>query len=213
MFNINKFLRIILLLTIPYLSSCANLNNDQDGLEYYTPDLDIYVFRDNSDPGLVPWKTGFRPQGIPNIVDYVLGFFDRSDTSIHSFQIQNDMVFYASKIRLFLVTPLRGIKATYIAFFRVDSNNKIICNGGELSRAISIEDVGISSEDLTRCPNSNERRCYYGDLITAGYNVTGLPAKRLYLTNHEGTETNGREVRVDRNRIRMFFSNIVSPLP
>ena len=180
-------------------------------LEYYTPDLDLYIFRGNHDD---PWKRGFQPAGVDNIVDYALMFFDNHEHSIHEYQEQNDMIFYASKIRVFLVSSLRGINTTYLSINPVDtakSSAKCIDANGD-PFLVDIGSVGIPKEDIHSC-SLKEKKCYFGDLNTAGYRVKDIPNKKLFLTNKEGTDMSGDEVVVDRDRLRIFFSYKVNPCP
>ena len=200
---------------------CADLGNFNQAskykkIPYYTPNLDLYVFRGEATDE--PWKQAFQPEGVTNIADYVLSFFDESEHSLHRHQTQVSMAFYNSNIRVFFVSSLRGINTTYLAPAAIEERAEekfLDCgrNGEEV--LLPIEHYGLSDSDLIPCSRlhtQGEGECYQGDLFWAGYDLEDtegnpLPPKRLYLTNDQGTDMSGEEVRIDQDRVRLFLAN------
>ena len=186
--------------------------------EYYTPNIDLFIFRHNSSLSNVDrWRRGFDISGVSNVVDYLFSFFSDSATSVGKFQKQNQMVFNASHVRAFIVTPHRGIDTTYMYSLPVRMNGdqyQVNCAFNSItSRFINFSTLGIEPSSAVIVP-SDIGQSYVSDLYFAGYDQEGLSSaqqKKLYLTNYEGTNTTGAEVFVDPNRLRIFFADTIEP--
>ena len=209
------FLVFLFLFSLSF-TACARLGDFDDVsthrlVEAYTPNVDIYIFRSPSD-GVLDHQRGFHVEGVENIAEYLLQFFSDRSASINEFQLQNDMAFYASNIRIFFVTAQSGmpesVTATYLDRLDVTDDDRLICPIHPPGQ-IPIAHAGVDTEDIV---TFDGQKIYFGDLGIAGYQVgTGVPVKKLYMTNHAGTDLQGPEIRIDPNHIRIFFADIVSP--
>ena len=189
--------------------------------EYYTPNVDLFIFRhDSSLPywEIDEWRRGFDIDGV-NVVDYLFRFFSDSEPSLNTFQKQNQMVFNDSHVRAFIVTPHRGIDTTYSSVLPVLTGDRgqdqVDCSFDPFGPAIPVDlsDIGANPESAIILREEDGLSLYIPDVVVAGYNPDEptFPEKKLYLTNYAGTNTTGREVSVDRNHLRIFFSEIVEP--
>ena len=193
--------------------------------EYYSPNVDLFIFRhDSSLPywEVDEWRRGFDIDGV-NVVDYLFNFFSNSEPSLNTFQKQNQMVFNDSRIRAFIVTPHRGIDTTYSAILPAltgdQGQDQVDCNFFDPSGQpipLDLSDIGANPESAIILQQVDGSSSYIPDVVVAGYNPEGLSLssaqqKKLYLTNYAGTNTTGGEVAVDSNHLRIFFSEIVEP--
>ena len=186
--------------------------------EYYTPNVDLFIFRHNSSLSMVGrGRRGFEISGVSNVVDYLFNFFSDADTSVGKFQKQNEMVFNASHVRAFIVTPHRGIDTTYLYSIparRNEDRYEVNCAfNSSTPRFIDFVTLGIDpSSAVVR--SSGTGLTYVSDLYFAGYDQEGLSTaqqKKLYLTNYEGTNSTGAEVFIAPNRLRIFFAEALEP--
>ncbi len=212
------FLRCLTYFLLPFLFACAqvidfqNASAGQFSKKAYSPNVDLYVFR-SPIRGVASWQMGFHVPGVNNIANYLLQFFSDGESSINSFQGKNDMLFHASKIRIFYVTARSSatgsVATTYADQLRVQRNN-IRCptaSGGLMPVRLGLR--GLNAANVFR---RGEFEYHMGDLITAGYQVfLGLPQRRLYMTNEAGTNLTGPEIQVKPNHVRIFFADIISP--
>ena len=214
-YSLLRYLVCFLLLVLIACARVVNFQDDSSGRlirKAYSPNIDLYVFRSPMS-GVESWQMGFHVPGVTSIANYLLQFFANGEHSINSLQGQNDMLFYASKIRIFYVTArstsANAVTATY-ADRPIIQNNNVLCStvsGG--IEAIPLSRTGLNAANIL---TENGEMTHYGDLITAGYQVSAvLPPKKLYLTNKAGTNLTGPEIRVEPNHIRIFFSDIISP--
>ena len=187
---------------------------DREGSgDYYTPNIDLFIFRHNVNLMNVPIaQEGFNIDGQNNIVNYLYQFFSTtSEASINPYQGQNKMLFHRSKIRAIIVTPHRSLDTTYAgAYALTPDQTQIICKLANSSFNVSLSTAGILPNRLLST-NDNQ---YVSDLSVAGLQLAGKPDslhRKLYLTNSEGTEQSGREINIENNNIRIFFANRISP--
>ena len=192
--------------------------------EYYTPNVDLFIFRHNSAlPVVGRGRRGFEISGVRNVVDYLFNFFSDPDISVGKFQKQNQMVFNASHVRAFIVTPHRGIDTTYLYSLPVRRTRNEMDELGEYqanctfnstrSRFVNFSTLGIDPSSAV-FTSSSTGQTYVSDLYFAGYDQEGLSTaqqKKIYLTNYEGTNETGAEVFVDPNRLRIFFAEAIEP--
>ncbi len=201
-----------------FIFFCIGACVSEEFKDYYTPNVDLFIFRQNSSSQSVPVsQRGFDIEGVNNVVDYLYNFFSSADTSIHEFQEQNRMLFYGSKIRIFIVTPHRGVDTTYFGAYLLTESGEIRCNleVSENASSISFADAGINRERaVIRSDNNSGKMLYQADLNIAGFGLRDLDLRkwrRLYLTNYDGTDMMGAEIPAARDNLRIFFSDRIYP--
>ena len=204
---------IVSLLSMGACISNGMSDDEEESGGYYTPDIDLFIFRHNVNLMNVPIaQEGFNIDGQTNIVNYLYQFFSTtSEASINPYQGQNEMLFHRSKIRAIIVTPHRGLDTTYHGVYALTPDKtQIICDLVDPPFMVNLSTAGIPTNRLLSIKDNR----YVSDLNAAGLQISGKAdslQRKLYLTNSEGTNQSGREINIETNNIRIFFANNISP--
>ncbi len=204
---------ISFLLSLPLAGACASNEEDESG--YFTPNIDLFIFRHDTSRQNIPIsQMGFNVDGENNVVNYLYQFFNASDNSINPLQGQNNMLFYGSKIRAIIVTPHRGVDTTYHSAYELTTSDvstaKIKCTAPSTFE-IDFSTAGIDRNRAVTTP-VGDKKYYIGDLGLAGLNFNNISRKsKLYLTNDVGQNQDGKEIPIERDNVRIFFADTISP--
>ena len=189
-----KILQKIFICTNLFFFSCANLSNIDNlvtlnSKEAYIPNIDLYIFRGGTSGFTAPDlnKDGIEDE---NVIDYVVSLFLQNMNSINNLQNQVDMVFYLSKIRVFLISTNRNEGL----YFSSNTNYPILNNTYRDTHIIIDPATGLRAspqclgDDLPQLDESEYQFCALNNnkqpiLATYSDNLVYVDSKGMLCSN------------------------------